>query len=227
MYKFNKKQKVIIGIIISIVFVAIGIYVYWSDNNENTLDYDKILEYNSYHQESVKAEKNETSNEIAVHVSGAVNVEGVFFLNEGARIKDAIEKAGGVSEDADISQINLAYLLEDGMKIYIPSKSETAEENEQELDNTNKYVITSSGNKNDIISSENQNNKSTSSQKVNINTANQAQLETIPGVGSATAQKIISYRNENGKFSTIEDIKNVSGIGDSKFNKMKDLITVK
>lgn len=227
MYKFNKKQKVIIGIIIVIVFSAIGIYVYWSENNENTLDYDKILEYNSSRQETSKIEENETSKEIAVHVSGAVNVEGVFFLNEGARIKDAIEKAGGTLDDADMSQINLAYLLEDGMKIYIPSKSETAEENEKEIDNTNKYVITSSGNKNDITSSENQNNKSTSSQKVNINTANQAQLETIPGIGTATAQKIISYRNENGKFSSIEDIKNVSGIGDSKFNKMKDLITVK
>ena len=116
------------------------------------------------------------------------------------------------------------------MKIYIPTIQEKEEEKKNsenniskiETDLTQKYVITSSG-----VSTKVEEKETTQNSKININTATQTQLETLPGIGPSTAQKIITYREENGKFNNIEDIKEVSGIGDSKFNNIKDYITVK
>ena len=147
---------------------------------------------------------------------------------------------GGLKKDASIDDINLAYKLEDGMKIYIPILEE--KENEEQLQNstnndknmnsantinstgkkdlTEKYVTTSSGTgKSNLESIE-----KGQSTKVNINTATQEQLETLPGIGPSTASKIIGYRTEKGNFNNIEDIKEVSGIGDAKFEKIKDFI---
>lgn len=136
-------------------------------------------------------------------------------------------KHGGVREDADIEDINLAYQLEDGMKIHIPTKQE--KENKADIsdikENAKEYITTSSG-----ISQEQEESDNTKNQKnvkVNINTATQTQLETLPGIGPSTATKIMAYRKEKGKFNKIEDIKEVSGIGDAKFDKIKDYITVK
>ena len=119
--------------------------------------------------------------------------------------------AGGLKEEADLKQINLAYVLEDGMKINIPSKNESRNE---ASNNTENYTT-----KENLNSS---NNAKTS--KVNINSATQTELETLPGIGPSTALKIINYRKEKGKFNKIEDIKNVNGIGESKFNKIKEFI---
>lgn len=133
-------------------------------------------------------------------------------------------KHGGVKEEAYTEDINLAYRLEDGMKIHIPTKQEkqnsntvnSVEDTKQEVEN---YVTTSSG------TAVKEEKKETS--KVNINTATQTQLETLPGIGPSTATKILTYRKEKGKFKKIEDIKEVSGIGEAKFEKIKDSITVK
>lgn len=144
-----------------------------------------------------------------VHVTGQVTCQGIVKLEEGSRIIDAIEAAGGATNEADLSKVNLAYVLEDGVKIYIPSVNDTEE----------KYV--SSGEDTTTSSS------SKETLKVNINTATSEELEKLPGIGSSIAAKIIAYRKENGKFSKIEDIKNVSGIGDAKFNNIKNYIYVK
>ena len=128
-------------------------------------------------------------------------------------------------EDAYTEDINLAYKLEDGMKIHIPTKQEKENANTTfttEEDLTEKYVTTSSG-----VSNNSENNEATQNTKININTATQTQLGTLPGIGPSTATKILTYRKENGKFKSIEDIKKVSGIGDSKFEKIKDYITEK
>ena len=107
----------------------------------------------------------------------------------------------GLTPNADVSKTNLAYILSDGEKIYIPSV------NDEE-------TIT-------------ENNSSNKNSKININTATASELETISGVGESTAKSIIEYRTKVGKFSSIEEIMNVSGIGENKFEKMKDQITVK
>ncbi len=144
-------------------------------------------------------------------------------------------KHGGVREDAYIDDINLAYRLEDGMKIHIPTKQEKEKENVTDTaktrDGTESYVTTSSGTAvNNEEKSENaskETSQNTKNSKININTATQTQLETLPGIGPSTATKILTYRKEKGKFSKIEDIKEVSGIGNAKFEKVKDYITVK
>lgn len=113
------------------------------------------------------------------------------------------------------------------MKIHIPTKQEKEKENTEETskteeESTEKYTTTASG-----ISDNNTKTGNTQKEKININTATQTQLETLPGIGPSTATKILTYRKENGKFKTIEDIKEVSGIGEAKFEKIKNFITVK
>ena len=184
----------------------------------------------------------ETSNEtsdIYIYVTGEVNHQGVVVLKEGSRISDAIDAAGGITSAANISKINLVFVLEDGMKVNIP--------NDNDLKNNPdfKYITMGSGDgdintsingassgvsSNDSgssgSSSNSKNTYPTKIQVVNINTATQTELETLPGIGPSLSLKIIHYREENGRFTSIEDIKNVSGIGDSKFNNIKDYITV-
>lgn len=221
MYNFNKKQKIILGILVAIVAVFIFYYVYAKDENTNEkLELENNIEIQ---EEEVKEEYIDDT--ILVHVSGAVVKEGLIELKVESRISDAIDKAGGVREDASTEDINLAYKLEDGMKIHIPTKEEKANaistNTIYEEDKTDQYITTSSG------VSDTTNNEKVKNTKVNINTATQSLLETLPGIGTSTATKIINYRNEKGKFVKIEDIKEVSGIGDAKFEKIKDLISVK
>lgn len=117
----------------------------------------------------------------------------------------------------------MAYKLEDGVKIHIPTKQE--KENSKANNTEESYITNASG----VSSSDEktEDKQETNNAKVNINTATQAQLETLPGIGPSTATKILSYRKEKGKFKKIEEIKEVSGIGNAKFEKIKDLICVK
>lgn len=147
-------------------------------------------------KETVEIEK------IKIHILGEVNYNGILELESGSRISDAIEKAGGLTSLADLSKVNLAYVLEDGQKLYIPSIND-----EEDVE----YLIS----------------ESSSGSKVNINTAKLEELQNIPGVGPSIAQAILDYRDENGKFKSIEDIKNVSGVGESKYKKMEEYIKVK
>lgn len=140
-------------------------------------------------------------------------------------------KHGGVREDAYTEDLNLAYRLEDGMKIHILTKQEKENNNKENVsettkDGTENYVTTSSGTSTGHEQLEDS-SEGTKNSKININTATQAQLETLPGIGPSTASKIITYRKEKGKFKKIEDLKEVSGIGNAKFEKIKDLIAVK
>lgn len=236
MKNLNKKQKIIFGIIIAILAIVILYYIYGTEKGEitsfeeNLENVSKTEELNEeVNEENVTEEELETESQtfsdtqIIVYITGEVKQEGVYGLEPNSRIADVIEKAGGLTEEADISQINLAYVLEDGMKVRIPNKNEKKQTNETELsgeDKTTQLVTTSSGTK------EENNTTEEKQGKININTATQEQLENLPGVGPSTATKIIAYRKEKGKFSKIEEIKEVSGIGESKFATLKDLICV-
>ena len=146
-------------------------------------------------------------------------------MPEGSRIIDAIEQAEDLTEEAYTEEINLAYVLEDGMKIVIPSKSKIQNKIEtQETEEKNSYITIESGIT--IEETEKTQIKTENNQKVNINTATQEELETLTGIGPSTASKIIQYRKEKGNFKSIEEIKNVSGVGDSKFENIKENITV-
>ena len=211
-------NKIIIIVLVFIIITFICIY-FFTRNNMNG-EYNEIDDYEVI--ENITEEEPVDMQEILVHVTGAVKREGIVRLKEGARIADAIEAAGGVTEKTNIGQVNLAYEVEDGQKIYIPSIDDKKEEGVEKI--IEKEYVTSEPGDEVVLEEESNNNKN---DKININTANLIELQEIPGVGEATAQKIISYREENGKFKNIEDIKNVKGIGDSKFEDMKENICIK
>lgn len=223
MYNFNKKQKIILGVLAALVIGFVCYYVY-AKEDDASLDLENNLQVND---EEMEKQEQYSDDIILVHVSGAVNKEGIVELKVNSRISDAIEKAGGIRDDANTENINLAYKLEDGMKIHIPTKQEIENTNKIHMsetiqDKSENYITTSSG-----ISTNQEETETAKNTKVNINTATQTQLETLPGIGPSTATKIITYRKEKGKFVKIEDIKEVNGIGDSKFEKIKNYITVK
>lgn len=207
MIEFLKQRKIVI-IIGILVIILVGWKIYDSSNFETE-------EENQVFDSSTQESKTEDEEELViVHVTGEVKKPGVVRVKEGSRVEDIVKAAGGLTENADISNINLAYVVEDGTKIRIPS---TDDEKQEE------YITQSIGE--GIIMQEESNNSRSSI--VNINTANETELEELPGIGASIAEKIIEYRNKNGKFKSIEDIKNVTGIGDSKFEKIKESIRVK
>ena len=206
--EFSFKQKLIIGIVGTLVILGVGIYIYTTNGGKEEYNFNDFYT-------NVEADEPKEST-IIVHITGKVKNAGIIELPEESRISDAIKKAGGVTQEADIDQVNLAFVLSDGQKIYIPSKKEK-EANEGKV-----YITTESGN-NVIIKDKVEGGKK---QKVNINEAMQTELEQLPGIGPSLATRIIEYREQNGKFNNVEDLQNVKGIGDAKFNDIKDKVTV-
>lgn len=236
MNNLTLKQKIIFGSILGVMVLFILIYFVLNAGNlmgdngdveefnieDGMLNLEEINEVieGSEETEEVENETNNESNidgedeeveEIIVHITGEVNKPGIVVLKSNSRIADAINKAGGATKEADLNQINLAYILEDGQKIYIPNKNEKIDEDE--------YIT--EGNRNNIG-----NNNSKEGEKVNINEAMQTELEELPGIGPSLASRIIEYREQNGDFKKIEELQNVKGIGDAKYNDIKDKVTV-
>ena len=148
--------------------------------------------------------------EIVVYVAGAVNHPGVVRLAEGARAKDAIDACGGFLPTADTNGVNLAQKLKDGVQVTVPEKAPVAAEGRAA-----QGAPTASGAA-----------RSLPDGMVNINTADEKELDKLPGIGPAMAKRIIEYRTENGAFQSPEEIKRVKGIGDAKYEKMKDKIVL-
>ena len=146
----------------------------------------------------------EPSKEIFVDVKGAVRYPGVYQLTAEQRVIDAIEVAGGLTEEANALHLNYAQKLQDEMAIYVPRVGEEIPE-----------IMGINSSKND-----------TESRLINLNTASESELMTLPGIGPAKAQAILVYREEKGPFKTIDELKNISGIGDKTFEKFHHLITV-
>ena len=140
---------------------------------------------------------------IYVQVAGAVAHPDVYELPTGSRIYAALEAAGGLLDSADDSEINQAAVLEDGQKLYV-------------------YTIDEAK----AIAEELKESQSADDGLININTATAAELQTLPGIGEAKANQIVAYRNSKGEFSSIDEIKNVSGIGDGIFNQINSLIKI-
>ena len=151
---------------------------------------------------------------LAVHIIGAVPRPGLYEFPEGARVQDAIDAAGGILTEANVDALNLAAPLEDGQQLEIPYKA-----GGEPTNNTSTFELPSSATETPTTDT------STTEDLININTASLEELDALPGIGPTTAQKIIDYREENGPFSTIEDIMNVSGIGPSTFEDIQNLIT--
>lgn len=164
-------------------------------------------------QTDESSETSENTGYVYVYVCGAVRQEGVYRLQEGSRINDALILAGGLTEDAASGVLNLAESVQDGQKLYFPTKDELADQQNALRDGAyTDSQIDSSGEQ---------------TQKIDINTADKEQLMTLSGIGEAKAESIIRYRAEHGNFAQIEDITNVDGIGESLFQKIKEYIYVK
>lgn len=169
---------------------------------------------------------------ICVHVDGAVRAPGVYALDAGARVADAVQAAGGLAGDASSTAVNLAQVLEDGQQIVVPTEAEVAEGAAVGVAGGDGGAGSSGGGAGGTGGSANAGSSAASSgggmaaAKVNINTASAAELITLSGIGEATAAKIIAYREANGRFAAIEDIKLVSGIGEKKFEALRDAICV-
>ncbi|NLY79783.1 MAG: comEA protein [Lysinibacillus sp.] len=194
-----------------ILCVIILIYILQQNSSEeaeliSTIPQQQIL---SIENEALHTVEQEIPTKVIVDVKGAVHFPGVYELSSDDRIIDAIQMAGGYLEDADTKYINHAQKLQDEMVIYIPKKGESFEEP------PSAQFITQ------VSSTSKQDNK------VNINTADESELTTLSGIGPSKAKAIIQYREEYGPYKTIEELKNVSGIGEKTFEKLKDSITVK
>lgn len=144
---------------------------------------------------------------ITIYISGQVNNPGVVSVENDKRLIDAIEILGGTTKDADLNRVNMALKVEDEGHYIIPKIGEEVLDNSLQ-NNIKQYGDESIGN------------------KININTASISELDDLPGVGEATANKIYKYREENGNFKSIEEIKSVNGIGDKKYEDIKDLISI-
>ncbi len=213
----ENKKKIFVSIgLILILIIFLIYYLFTKSNNEEIVENLILVENEEKETENIMINevKKKEKVEIAVHIIGAVKKEGIIYIEEGSRIADVIKMAGGETKEADLSQINLAYIVQDGEKIYIPNKNEKISE----------YIINSNGDT--LIEADNLNNNIGKEKKVNINTANLSELDTLPGIGPAIAQRIIDYREENGNFKSIDELQNVKGIGDAKFEEVKDSIIV-
>ncbi len=215
----NSKKIILSIILISIILILFIIYMLnTNSNDEISLESLTVAgsDVESNTIENLTIEEEVEGEKIAIHIIGEVKKEGIVYLEKGSRIVDAIKEAGGATKEADLSQINLAYELQDGQKIYIPNKNEKISE----------YITRSSGN-NVIIEGNNSSVQTEGKEnKVNINTANLNELDSLPGIGPSLAKRIIEYREENGNFKSIEELQNVKGIGDAKYSDIKDNVTV-
>ena len=203
-----KKGLFLLALIVIVLITVYG-YIIEVNNNKEVLpeeEEQQVIEENNDVEEKVQV-----ISKIVVDVNGAVKKPGIYELDEGMRVNDAIEAAGGFTEDVNADyiskHINKARILQDEEKLYIPKIGDDVASIEVNTDiNSDENIKISTG-------------------KININTATKNQLITLKGIGETFAQRIIDYRNDK-KFNTIEDIKNVKGIGDKTFEHIKDYITV-
>ena len=216
--KVLNNKKIIITILVILLIVFILIYYFLLYHPTDDVIVESILEYNNKPDENTK-------DEIFVDIKGQVNAPGVYSFksDNNARINDLIEKAGGLTKEADTSTINLSKKLDDEMTIIIYSKKEIENYVKTQDELKKKLEICETKLKNNACIKEK--NDSVKSNKININEANLDELMTISGIGESKAKAIIEYRNNN-RFNNIEDIKNVEGIGENLFASIKESITV-
>lgn len=204
------KKKRISILILALIICALLLFTGCASEMPEFMDVQSVVDDTDRQEDTIQQEisaieeaaEDEKSEPVIVHICGAVVNPGVYELPPGSRIVDAVDKAGGLSVDADESYVNLAAVPNDGEQIFIPTIEES------------------------VIMKKTRQETGVSSGKVNINTADKALLCTLPGIGDTRAADIIAYRQEHGNFSTIEDIMQVSGIKEGSFQKIKEMIVV-
>lgn len=201
MFEFSKKEIYVVALLIFAILSGSGILIL-KDRTSGGITVTTFVgdEFPAV-GESIPANKEQVPEDVIyVDVSGAVARPGVYELQKGARVFHVIELAGGLTEDAFVDNINMATVLHDAQKVHIPRKNDP-------FSNVSGQSVPYDG-------------------KVRINTATSEELQTLPGIGAVIAERIIRYREQHGPFASIEDIRQVSGIGEKTYQEIKDLITI-
>lgn len=194
----KNKNKFIGSIVIASLFIMISMVGYFFVKPTNINQEDIFIESNKENGEAKNIEKK--NDKIIVEIKGEVKNPGVYEIEKDSRIQTLVKKSGGFTKKAFINDINQSRKLKDEDCIIVKNKEDKDTINKEELEGENK--------------------------KINLNTASKEQLKSIPGIGDVTAQKIIDYRKENGRFSSIDDIKNIDRIGEKTFIRIKDKLQV-
>ncbi len=221
-FKYRHRREIIIGIIATIIISSLIIFTIISIKKSNKKEEDVVVE-----KKITKRKEKVIEEELKVDIKGQVINPGIYSLKANSRVIDVIAAAGGLTGEADTSVINLSKKIKDEMVIIVYSREEVMDfhktkEIEKQVEDKCIQKDEESLKNDACISSE---IEKTVIGKVSINNATKEELMTLTGIGESKAKDIISYREKNGPFKTIEDIKNVSGIGDSLFAKIKENIT--
>lgn len=223
------KKQIIIGVIILLLVLFGGIYFVHASSVPNEVE--EVEETENISNEVVTEEEtNSNAEKVLVDVKGAVANPGVYQLSVGCSVQDAIYMAGGLLESANTKVINLSKRVVDEMVIIVYTNEEI-EEYQKDSETVTEFVYVEMPCEcpdamNDACITENKETENKDDELISINTATKEELMTLPGVGESKANTIIAYREEHGSFKEIEDIMNVSGIGESAFEKIKDKITI-
>lgn len=207
--------------------IAVGVFIYFKGINANDVVNNSAImgssdisfsdRTSSPNVSSVMMQSSDQPTKVVCDISGAVKNEGVYTLKNGSRLADLIDAAGGLTKRAQLKAINRSMILNDQDKVYVPYKGEKVE-------------MAATANGNSLNSSTSSGAGATSSSpmgdKINLNTASATDLQKLNGIGEKKAEQIIAYRDQNGGFKSIDDLKNVSGIGDKTFETLKDQITI-
>ena len=204
------RRQIIAYVVLAVAVIAVGArYVFTSHGSDGSAGKTLVLSSASPAPPAALPSPSPSAPDVVVYVCGAVRSPGVVRLPSTARVADALQIAGGATSSAELSAVNLAARLTDGQQIIVPRRGEASA--------AGSVAAPAAGAAG---------GSTVAAAPININTASLEELDGLDGVGPATAQKIIDYRTANGGFKTIDEIKEVPGIGDAKFAAMKDSITV-
>lgn len=225
-YRYRKQILIVSSIVILILgIICIFIFNHFKEDSEEE---PIILENPTKKEEKKAVKKEKVPKEVKVDIKGEINNPGIYSLDNNSRVIDVIEKAGGLTVNADTSVLNLSKKISDEMVIIIYTKAEvknfkeTKEREKQVQEKCNQKDENAL--KNDACIT-NDNSKEQSG-KVSINKATLEELKTLSGIGESKAKEIISYREKNGPFKSIDEITNVTGIGENIFAQIKENITL-
>ncbi len=196
-FYLSRGQVYAVGTIVALLVLGSGVLY---SRSKPVVEVKEITEISESGSEDIQEEANEEAKKIYVHVCGAVKSADVYLCEEGDRVKDAIAKAGGARDEANLEALNLAAKLIDGQKVYVPKVGEN---------------ITA-----DVFGA------SLTGALINLNSATCKQLEELPGIGEVIAQRIVDYRTEHGGFKIVDELLEVEGIGSKKFEDIKDKVVV-
>lgn len=202
-HRFVESPKRVISLFLGVILLCLGGGVYFFQTNTmKKFPATKIDQTILTTETTVEEQASSTAERIYVDIKGSVKYPGVYSVTQSQRVQDLLTKAGGLTEDADTSQLNFAAKLVDQQLIYVPKIGETG----SDLSQSQTPTVTES--------------------KININTADILELQELSGIGVKKAQDIINYREENGHFKSVEELQEISGIGEKTVEKLKNLVTI-